>query len=324
MSEARKVQDIAFVLVPDFSMIAFTGAMDVLRMANWLSGQSLYQCRLVSADGEPVRASNQVAVSPDAELDTGLCHDLVLIPGPSPLPPDIDPALRRWLLAQTASGAALGGMCTGAHLLARAGLLDGYRATVHWWNIAALREAWPRVIVSDALFEIDRDRYTCTGGTASLDMLLHLVARDHGQALAAGICDQFAIERMRDPRDRQRIPLQHALGSSKPKLTEAILLMEANIEEPLPPDELAALVGISRRQLERLFNRHLGCVPSRYYQRLRLARARELLLQTEMPVVQVGQVCGFASGPHFSKCYRAVYELSPSEERRRNAARSPV
>lgn len=179
-----------------------------------------------------------------------------------------------------------------------------------------MREEFPRAIVSSELFEIDGDRYTCSGGTAPLDMMLHLIGKQHGADLAAEISEQFVCERIRGRNDRQRIPLQLRLGTGQPKLVEAVSLMEANLEEPMSLDELAQHVGLSRRQLERLFQKHLSCVPTRYYLELRLAQARQLLLQTGMSVVDVAFACGFVSAPHFSKCYRDFFGIPPRDERR--------
>jgi transcriptional regulator GlxA family with amidase domain len=184
-----------------------------------------------------------------------------------------------------------------------------------------MREAFPRVAVSYELFEIDRDRYTSAGGTAPLDMMLNLISQQIGADTATSISEAFACERIRGRHDRQRIPLQLRLGTSQPKLIEAVSIMESNIEEPISLDELARHVGVSRRQLERLFQKHLHCVPTRYYLELRLARARQLLLQTSISIVDVAFACGFVSAPHFSKCYRDYYGIPPREERRLRGAR---
>ena len=209
----------------------------------------------------------------------------------------------------------IGGICTGSYLLARTGLLNGYRCTIHWENIFDMHDEFPELIVSSELFELDRERYTCSGGTAPLDMMLTLVARNHGTELATSISEQFICERIRDSKDRQRIPLRQRFGASQPKLVETVELMENNIEEPMKLDELARHVGISRRQLERIFQKHLNCVPTRYYLQLRLRRARELLLRTPRSIVDVAFSCGFVSAPHFSKCYRDFFGKPPREER---------
>ena len=193
----------------------------------------------------------------------------------------------------------LGALCTGGYALAKAGLLDKYRATIHWENLSALREEFPRIRLSDQLFTIDHDRFTCSGGVAPLDLMLHLVESKLGAQVSQLISEQFIVERVRNDRD----------------LIKVAQLMEENIERPLSLDEIASATGLSRRQIERLFKRHLNCVPKRYYLQLRLRRARELLLQTSMPIIDITTACGFQSPPHFSRCYRAQFGCPPSSER---------
>ncbi|WP_256611761.1 GlxA family transcriptional regulator [Vibrio ostreae] len=209
----------------------------------------------------------------------------------------------------------LGGLCTGPYLLAEAGVLDGYECAAHWECIAALQEAYPRVVCSNHLFVIDRDRMTCTGGSVPLDMMINMIKRDYGHELAASISEMFICDRIRGENDFQRVPLRHVLGTAQPKLVEAITLMEANIEETIELDELAMYVGLSRRQLERLFQKYLQCPPSKYYLKLRLFRARQLLRQTSMSIIDIATACGFVSSPHFSKCYRIHIGISPRAER---------
>ena len=307
---------IVFLLVPNYSMIAFSCAIEPLRMANWLSGKPLYEAVVASADGNPVTASNGLKVAPCVALTDIRQADVVFLCGgiepDASLVPQIKPALAD--LARRKS--ALGGICTGSYLLARAGFLNGYRCTVHWENINAMYDEFPQLVVSSDLYELDRDRFTCSGGSAPLDMMLTLIGRDQGGELATAIAEMFVCERIRGVHDRQRIPLKQRFGSSQPKLIEAVELMEANIEEPMSLDELSSHVGISRRQLERLFQKHLNCVPTRYYLELRLRRARELLLRSSKSIVDIAFSCGFVSAPHFSKCYRDFFQISPREERR--------
>lgn len=307
---------IGFLLTPDFSMIAFTAALEPLRMANRLSGRPLYEWPLISADGKPATASNGVPITPDTDINHCGPLDMVLVcTGENVHQVDERPIIF-WLRKLALQKVLIGAICTGSYLLARADLLNGYRCTIHWENMASLREQFPEIIVSSELFEIDRDRYTSSGGTAPLDMMLNVIHHDHGGHLAISISEEFICERIRGRNDRQRIPLRLHLGTSQPKLVEAVSLMEANLEEPMSLDELAQHVGLSRRQLERLFQKHLNCVPTRYYLELRLARARQLLLQTSMSIVDVAFACGFVSAPHFSKCYRDFYGIPPRDERR--------
>jgi transcriptional regulator GlxA family with amidase domain len=213
-------------------------------------------------------------------------------------------------------------LCTGGYALAKAGLLDKYKAVIHWENMSALREEFPRVEFSDQLFAIDRDRYTCTGGVAPLDLMLHIIKGHQGRDIVPLISEQFILDRIRNDQDRQHIPLQARVGLFHENLIEAAALMEANIEEPLSLDEIAALVGVSRRQIERLFKRYVGQVPTKYYLDMRLRRARELLLQTAMSIMEIAVACGFQSPPHFSKCYRNLFGHTPSAERQGSRAQA--
>ena len=221
-------------------------------------------------------------------------------------------ALRR----QAERRVGLGALCTGGYALARAGLLDHYRATIHWENLPALREEFPRVQLNNQVFSIDRDRYTASGGTAPLDLMLNLIQLKHGPRISQQVSEQFLLERVRSDQDRQYVPLRAQVGSSHGTLIRVAQLMEENIEKPLSLERIAQGTGLSRRQIERLFRRHLGCVPKRYYLEMRLRRARELLLQTAMPVMDITTSCGFKSPPHFSRCYRSQFGHPPSAERR--------
>ena len=313
---------LGFLLTPEYSMIAFASAIEPLRMANRLSGKRLYQWTTYTVDGNAVMASNGLEIRPDAAITEVAGLDTLFVCSGLDVERASDRATLSWLKKLGQQRMNFGALCTGAHVLARAGLLDGYRCTLHWENIASMREAFPRVVVSYELFEIDRDRFTSAGGTAPLDMMLNLITQQIGADTATAISEAFACERIRGRHDRQRIPLQLRLGTSQPKLIETVSIMESNIEEPISLDELARHVGVSRRQLERLFQKHLSCVPTRYYLELRLARARQLLLQTSISIVDVAFACGFVSAPHFSKCYRDYFGIPPREERRLRGART--
>ena len=306
-----------FLLVPNFTMVSFSCAIEPLRMANYLADRELYRWSTLTLNGDPVQASNGMTVMPDRALSEGLSelHTLFVCGGikiEQNANRDVINVLRK--LGNRKIN--LGALCTGTYALAQAGLLNGYRCTIHWENLASLRENFPQLVISTELFEIDRNRITCSGGTAPLDMMLQLIGRQQNHELAGAISEEFTCERIRGRHDRQRIPLRLRLGTSQPKLVEAVSLMEANIEEPMSPDELARHIGLSRRQLERLFQKYLNCVPTRYYLELRLRRARQLLLQTSMSIVDVAFACGFVSAPHFSKCYRDHFGIPPRDERR--------
>lgn len=305
----------AFLTLPNYSLIAVTNALEVLRMANRVAGRDVYEWSIVSLDGRPVPASSGLELAPTVALDKlGKVEILFVCGGINVREAVSNPllaALRR--LAERRIG--LGALCTGGYALARAGLLDHYRATIHWENLPALREEFPRVKLNDQVFSIDRDRYTASGGTAPLDLMLNLIQLKHGLRISQLVSEQFVVERVRSAEDRQYVPLRAQVGSAHRSMIQVAELMEENIEKPLSLEDIARTTGLSRRQIERLFRRHLDCVPKRYYLEMRLRRARELLLQTAMPIMDVTTSCGFKSPPHFSRCYRALFGHPPSAER---------
>ena len=228
------------------------------------------------------------------------------------------------LKAQARQGCTMGAVSAGVFALAQAGLLDGYRASVHWRWQDDFTERFPKVIATNHLFEWDRERLSACGGFAIVDLLLSVLAREHGAELAGAVSEELVVERIRDGSERQRIPLQNRLGSSHPKLTQAVLLMEANIEEPLTTDEISQHVCVSRRQLERIFKQYLNRVPSQYYLELRLNKARQLLMQTSKSIIQIGLSCGFSSGPHFSSAYRNFFGATPRDDRNQRRNLNPA
>ncbi|MDG1165311.1 MAG: GlxA family transcriptional regulator [Porticoccaceae bacterium] len=314
--EVHMTLHIGFLMMPEYTLSTFSNAVSVLRMANRLSGRELYRYSVFSLDGEPVVSSAGLELRLDGSFSSVGDMNVLIVCGGYNVKNYCSKEINDILRSMAKKNIPLGGICTGSYVLAAAGLLDGYRSTIHWENIASMREQFPKLNISSSLFVIDRDRYTCSGGISSIDLMLNLVASIHGHQLVQQISEQFTCDRVRTEKDPQRAPLQYLIGASQPRLVDAVVLMEANIEEPLSLDEVADYVGISRRQLERLFNRYLHCAPSRYYLELRLSRARLLLLQTSIPVIDVAISCGFSTAPHFSKCYSDLYGKPPSNERR--------
>jgi transcriptional regulator GlxA family with amidase domain len=308
-------QAIGFLLLDNFTLISLASAVEPLRMANQLSGKELYRWYTLTQNGGPVSASDGLQITPDAGLSNAPALHAVIVCGGVDIQHSVTREHLHWLQVQARHGRLMGAVCTGSWALAKAGLLDGYECSVHWEVLAAMQEASPRAIVTTRLFSIDRSRSTSSGGTSPMDMMLHLIGREHSRELAAAISDMFIYERIRNEQDHQRVPLKHMLGTNQPKLQEIVVLMEANLEEPIDLDGLASYVDVSRRQLERLFQKYLNCSPSRYYLKLRLIRARQLLKQTSMSIIEVASVCGFVSTPHFSKCYREYFGIPPRDER---------
>src|SRR6185312_1097604 len=302
-------------------MIALSNAVEPLRMANTLTGQTVYEWSIVSVDGQPVAASNGLQLSPTVALEQAGTFDILFVCGGVHVQESVSAKVLAALRRLAERRVPLGGLCTGGYALAKAGLLDKYKASIHWENLSALREEFPRILLNDQLFSIDRDRFTCSGGTAPLDLMLNLIETRLGAQVAQLISEQFILDRVRNDRDRQYVPLRAQVGASHETLIKVAQLMENNIERPLSLDEIATATDLSRRQIERLFKRHLDCVPNRYYLQMRLRRARELLLQTSMPIIDITTACGFQSPPHFSRCYRTQFGCPPSAERQTRAGR---
>ena len=306
---------IGFLLIPNFSMLGFASAIEPLRAANRMSGETLFNWVISSPLGEPVKASNDAIVNVDDKPH--ILHQCCLVFVCSGL--DIKTHATRDTLSilrrLDRSGAIIGAICTGSYLMAAAGFLDDRRCTIHWENIDGLAEEFPMLDITNELFEIDDTRITCSGGTASLDMILYLISQIYGQTLANQVSEQFIHDRIRDPSDRQRMALQARLGISHPKLLAVVGFMEESLEYPYSQTELATRANLSTRQLERLFRKYLHTTPTRYYLNLRLARARHLLRQTSMSILSIALACGFVSASHFSKCYREIYHKTPRAER---------
>ena len=287
-------------------------------MANRISGRDFYSWRTIGETGDDVVASDGLSVNAEYSIDDPdvLSNlDVVVVCGGRRIQDSTTEPVLRWLKSVNKHRIGLGAICTGSYVLAKAGLLDGYRCSVHWENISALASAFPKLSVGRSVFTIDRNRLTSSGGTAPVDMMLHLVRRQLGSDVSAGVAEQFVYERIRSSSDRQRVPFKHTVGNQSEKLTIAVELMEANIREPISQSELASYVGLSRRQLQRLFQRSLGSAPSRQYLRIRLQRARELLHQTNLSLVEIAALTGFTSSSQFSKSYKEIYGYAPSAER---------
>jgi AraC family transcriptional regulator, glycine betaine-responsive activator len=333
--EMSQIKHIGFLTLNNFSMIAFSNALEILRMANYLLGEQAYQWSIFTVDGEPAVASNGLAISNANKLNYANMPDVLLVCGGVGIQHAVTADVIRLLTQASKHNMWLGGLCTGSYALAKAGLLDGYKCTIHWENMASLCEQFSGIHFMEELFVIDRNRCTCAGGTAPLDLMLAFVAARFGKVgadkyntagknLVAEISDQFMMARARDSKDQQHIPVAARVGYSHKALVEVSALMEANIEEPLSLDELARLADLSQRHLQRMFKHTLNMTPMHYYLNLRLRRARALLLQTEMSVMSVTVACGFQSSCHFSKSYRTLFGYSPSMERNQHKHALPM
>ena len=307
-------QDFYFLLLPGFSSMGFISAIEPLRVANRFRGE-LYRWHVLSCGGGAVLASNGMSVNAEGgfeALEAGAT--LLVVAGFDPLA-HVTPALIQWLRRLDNDGITLGGIDTGSVVLAQAGLLDGYRLTLHWEALEAFKESYPKLQVTQELFEIDRQRITCAGGTASIDLMLDLIAQAYGPELAIQVSEQFVLGRIRQRKDHQRMQVASRYGIHNKKLVQVIGEMEQHSEPPLSTAQLALGINVTRRQLERLFRLHLNDTPRNFYLGLRLEKARQLLRQTDMSVLDISIACGFESPSYFTRSYRARFTCAPRQDR---------
>ena len=313
-----------FVLMDNFTLLSFSSALDALRIANRMSGKTLYEWTFLGENEGVVSCSAGTQFKLDNSLIELHRDDTVLLCGGTFIQEATTKKLIGWLRREARRGLTIGGLCTAAYPMAKAGLLDEKKATIHWENQDSFAEEFLEVELTKTVFVCDGNRYTTAGGTSSIDLLLKIIADEHGEELANAVADQMIYSSIRTDQDTQRLSVPTRIGVRHPKLSKVIQMMEINIEEPISPSILAKDVGMSTRQLERLFRRYLDRSPKRYYMELRLQKARNLLMQTDMSVINVALACGFASPSHFSKCYRAHYDTTPYRERGSHAAKRAV
>ena len=323
-TEVKSPRRFVFVLMENFTLLSFSSALDALRIANRMSGKKLYDWIFIGENEEFVSCSAGTKFKLDNHLIELHRDDTVVLCGGTEIQESTTKKLIGWLRREARRGIIIGGLCTAAYPMAKAGLLDDKKATIHWENQDSFAEEFLEVELTKTVFVCDGNRYTTAGGTSSIDLLLKIIADEHGEELANAVADQMIYSSIRTDQDTQRLSVPTRIGVRHPKLSKVIQLMEINIEEPISPSILAKDVGMSTRQLERLFRRYLDRSPKRYYMELRLQKARNLLMQTDMSVINVALACGFASPSHFSKCYRAHYDTTPYRERGSHAAKRAV
>lgn len=310
-------RNVTFLLMPSFSMLAFASAVEPLRAANEITNKRMFDWHLVSGDGAPVRSSSGIEIPVAGALDRALnCWAVVVCGGQnSHLSSDrwTEACLRRLRFR----GAKIGAISDGTYVLANAGLLDGSNCTIHWNCIEGFAETYPDIKLDDAIYHIDGDRFTCSGGTASLDLMLKLIELEFDRSLAMSISEQFLHSGVRDSETRQRHPKPESYQLANTHLGKAIRIMEQNLEETCSLEAICRAVGISDRNLQRQFSAHTKSTPRQYYMKLRLQRARSLLASTNMTITEVAVASGFISVSHFAKRYKRLYGATPREERRR-------
>lgn len=315
----NNVRTFSFFLQPDFSLYSFSAALEVLRLANEVIGEHVYEWHVVSIDGKPVASNSQHAVNADLSLarerecfPRPYAQQTVVVCGGDSYPvanPPLSGRLKEcrrrcWDIVSLASGSVA---------LAQSGIADGHRCAVHWELFPIFAEMFPAVSSTQAAFEEDSQIYTCSGGSATFDMFLHIVKRDHGEAVATRMCDKGVAHGIRSVGDKQRLPIRSEMSRNHQAVMAIIDMMEAHISDPVPIETLVRPIGISRRNLERLFNREFGLSPARYYLELRIERAHLLMKSSNLSVLEVAIACGFVAASHFSKVYRRSYGCSPSQ-----------
>lgn len=304
-------------LIDGFALMSYAAVIEPFRAANTLAGRELYRWTHISVDGRPVCASNGASVLADRAVGRPLaCDTLFVVAGGDPAA-FLDAGTFAWLRRLARSNIRLAGVSGGPFLLARAGLLDGYRATIHWIHRTAFVDAFPNLAIEPSLYVIDRRRLTCAGGTAGLDLAIELIEREHGHKLAADVSEWFIRTEPRPAEKSQRLSLRERFGISNGRVLKVLAEMEARLDEPVDRKTLGALAGLSLRQLERLFFACLGETIGECYLRIRLEKAAELLRNTGMTITAVSVACGFKNGSHFSRVFKTRFGKPPSSERRR-------
>lgn len=308
-------QHFVFALVEEFTHLAFACAVDPLRIANLITEQQLYKWSFASEDGQVANSSNEATtVVHHSFEDIPGCDRLFVLSGLN-MKTRMSAKLLNALRRHRARGTRIGALDSGAYILAKAGFLNDQRAAIHWDYHDSFMEEFPEVNLVRSVFVADDRFITASGGTATADLMLHLIERDHGYDLAVAVSDQMVYNAVRDASAAQRVSLQSRNGMRNPHLARAIQIMHDHIETPVSPSAIAQELGISTRQLERLFGKFLNSSPKKYFTEIRLERARHLLLQTEASVTEVALACGFDNPGNFSRVYRAAFGITPMLQR---------
>ena len=314
MSETSK--DYVFLLVENFSHMPFSCAVESFRIANLAKEREIYSWRLVAEGGDHAESSNGTSTRVDFGLEEHFPDSNIIVVAGKDAKRHTTPGIEAWLRWHKRFGSGrIGAICCGAYVLAEAGLLSGRKCTLHWEYHDAFMEDHPDVDLKPNVFVKDGRYVTASGGAAATDLALSIVEDDHGEELARQAAEGLVYASVRTEHDGQRFSLNGRIGIRNPRLAKAVELMETQLDEPLRTSDIAAEVGLSTRQLERLTGRYLNCSPKKYRMEARLARARHLLRQTDMSVINVAMACGFTSPSHFSKCYRARFGETPYQRK---------
>jgi transcriptional regulator GlxA family with amidase domain len=312
----ERTTNFGFLLFDGFSLLTIASAIEPLRQANRLSGGIRYRYCLLSKDGLAVNSSSGLALQTTAIEDAPTGMDWIVVVAGFGLDRQCDSVIYRYLQKAVAHGASIGAMNVGSFVLARAGLLQGYRCTVHWESIRQFTEEFPTVEVKREIYVRDRSRLTCGGGAAGLDMMLALIAADYGAQLAGDVADRFMLSSIRGPDEQQRLAVHRRYRVHDVRVAKAVGLMEMNLENLMPVKDIASQCHMSVRQLERLCQQHFMCSPNHFYMKLRLNEARTLLKESTESIAKIAMRCGFSSASHFGTAYTKLFGHSPGKERR--------
>ena len=315
------MQRFGFLLIPGFSMLSLAAAVEPLRMANAQAEEELFQWDFLSWGNTSVNASNNMVTAPTIDVDQVKMLDVLLVVAGINVATYGDDVFFAWLRQASRQVDLLGSTSTGALLLAKAKLLRHKTCTIHWEYVDSFREQFPDVWMSGELYEFDGSLFTCSGGSAGLDMMLQIIADQHGYELALLVAEQYMHPHIRPPHQDQRMRLQSRLNINNPRLIKSLDIMRQNLEAPLTCQELADASNMSARQMERLFKQYLHQSPGQYYLHLRLEKTQQLLRQSSLSVLQVATACGFSSTSYLARCYQKKYACSPRQERARNSNR---
>jgi AraC family transcriptional regulator, carnitine catabolism transcriptional activator len=312
---------LAFLVLPEFQNYSLAAAIEPLFVANWLAQAPLFAWRIVSADGKPVRASNGMMTPVDGDLAAAEACRTVFVLASFDFAAERPAAVLPWLRRLGRFGTVLGGIENGSLTLAEAGLLDGHTATIHWDNLTGFQERYPAVRAVPQLYAFSGDRITCAGSSAILDMMVAWIGRQGDAGLAQEVADHLLFGRVRLGTTEQRGGAQRRAEDAE--VARAVALMRDHIDETLSCQAIADRLGLSLRQLERRFKRELGRSVQQEYLLLRMAKAHQLLQQTELGVTEIAFACGFPSPEYFSRQYRAAFGCPPSADRRQSTT-APV
>lgn len=312
---ADRVETFGFLLAPGFALMSYAAAVEPLRAANVLAGRTLYRWISITTGGRVVASSAGASVSATARVGDALDLDMLIVCAAGNPAAFRDRATFAWLRKLARKGVRIAGVSGGPVLMARAGIMQGRRMTVHWEHAPALAESHPDLLLTRSLYVIDGDRLTCAGGVAPLDMMHALIAARMGDAFARRVSDWFLHTEIRPPGGPQRASLIERYGVHSRDLVTALEVMESRIGDPASRGEVAARAGLSTRQLDRLFRTQMRTTFAAHYRAIRLARARDLLTQTSLSVTEVALAAGFASASHFSRLYARAHGYPPRRER---------